>query len=54
MRPSPGRVRPARSGGRWSAAVCLVLLALLGAGVRTDFGPQLRLDVDVSEALYVG
>jgi membrane-associated phospholipid phosphatase len=35
-------------------AGCLVLLALLGAGVRSDFGPQLRLDAIVSEALYVG
>jgi len=35
-------------------AVCLVVLALLGAGVRTDFGPQLRLDGAVSEALYAG
>ena len=33
---------------------CLVLLALLGAGVRTEFGPQLRLDAAVSEALYAG
>jgi membrane-associated phospholipid phosphatase len=33
---------------------CLVLLALLGAGVRTGFGPQLRLDAAVSEALYAG
>ncbi|TFV89402.1 phosphatase PAP2 family protein [Blastococcus sp. CT_GayMR20] len=37
-----------------SAASCLVLLALLGAGVRAGFGPQLRLDATVSEALYVG
>jgi undecaprenyl-diphosphatase len=36
------------------AAVCLVVVALLGAGVRTSFGPQLRLDAAVSEALYVG
>jgi undecaprenyl-diphosphatase len=35
-------------------AACLVVLALLGAGVRGDFGPQLRLDAAVSEALYVG
>jgi undecaprenyl-diphosphatase len=33
---------------------CVVLLALLGAGVKTDFEPQLRLDADVSEALYAG
>jgi membrane-associated phospholipid phosphatase len=37
-----------------SVAGCLVVVALLGAGVRTDFGPQLRLDATVSEALYVG
>ena len=34
--------------------VCLILLALLGAGVRTDFGPQLRLDAAVSEEFYAG
>jgi len=33
---------------------CLLVLGLLGAGVRTDFGPQLRLDGVVSEALYAG
>jgi undecaprenyl-diphosphatase len=33
---------------------CVVLLGLLGAGVRADSGPQLRLDATVSEALYVG
>jgi membrane-associated phospholipid phosphatase len=33
---------------------CLLVLALLGAGVRADWGPQLRLDAAVSEALYVG
>lgn len=37
-----------------TVAGCLVLLALLGAGVRTDFGPQLRLDAAVSESLYAG
>ena len=37
-----------------TVAACLVVLALLGAGVRTDFGPQLRLDAVVSEALYAG
>lgn len=37
-----------------TVAGCLVVLALLGAGVRTGFGPQLRLDAVVSEALYVG
>jgi membrane-associated phospholipid phosphatase len=37
-----------------TVAACLVLVALLGAGVRTDFGPQLRLDGIVSDALYAG
>jgi undecaprenyl-diphosphatase len=36
------------------AALCLVVLAMLGAGVRTAFGPQLRLDAVVTDALYVG
>ena len=37
-----------------TAAACFVVVALLGAGVRTDFGPQLRLDGIVSDALYAG
>jgi undecaprenyl-diphosphatase len=37
-----------------TVAACLVVVALLGAGVRTDYGPQLRLDGIVSDALYVG
>ena len=45
------RAVPAAAG---TVAVCLVLVALLGAGVRADFGPQLRLDGIVSEALYAG
>jgi membrane-associated phospholipid phosphatase len=32
----------------------VVLLALLGAGVRADFAPQLSVDAAVSEALYAG
>jgi undecaprenyl-diphosphatase len=35
-------------------AAALVLLALLGAGVRSGFGPQLRLDAALSQALYAG
>jgi membrane-associated phospholipid phosphatase len=35
-------------------SACLVALALLGAGVRSSFGPQLELDGAVSEALYAG
>jgi undecaprenyl-diphosphatase len=30
------------------------LVALLGVGVRTDFGPQMDVDAAVSEALYAG
>jgi membrane-associated phospholipid phosphatase len=33
---------------------CLAVLGLLGAGVRTDLAPQLRLDATVGEALYAG
>lgn len=36
------------------AGICLLVLALLGAGVRTDFGPQLRLDAALSELMYTG
>ncbi len=35
-------------------AVCTAVLALLGAGVRTGFAPQLELDAEVSRALYAG
>jgi membrane-associated phospholipid phosphatase len=50
------RSRAARAApAAWVTVVgCLLLLGLLGAGVRTDFGPQLRLDATVSEALYAG
>jgi undecaprenyl-diphosphatase len=37
-----------------TVAGCVLVLALLGAGVRTKFGPQLRLDGVVSHALYAG
>ncbi|MCW2635329.1 MAG: phosphoesterase PA-phosphatase related protein [Blastococcus sp.] len=48
-----------RSGRAVPAAIavvigCLVLFTLLGAGLRSEFGPQLRLDGAVSEALYAG
>ena len=50
------RTRPSRAAGVAvvCTAACLLVLALLGAGVRSDFGPQLRLDAAASEALYVG
>ncbi|TKJ20686.1 hypothetical protein A6V29_08220 [Blastococcus sp. CCUG 61487] len=35
-------------------AGCAALVALLGVAVSTDFGPLLRLDRTVSEALYAG
>lgn len=46
--------RPARGRVLVPIAVGLVVLAVLGAGVRADFDPQLRLDGAVSEALYAG
>jgi undecaprenyl-diphosphatase len=50
------RKRAARAAPAATAVTvaCIVVLGLLGMGVRTDFGPQLRLDGAVSEALYVG
>jgi membrane-associated phospholipid phosphatase len=50
------RVRASRAvpAAASTVAVCLVVVALLGAGVRADFGPQMRLDAVVSEALYAG
>jgi undecaprenyl-diphosphatase len=35
-------------------AACAAVLALLGVGVRTGFGPQRTLDAEVSQALYAG
>jgi undecaprenyl-diphosphatase len=37
-----------------AVAVCFGVVALLGAGVLTDFAPQMDLDGAVSEALYAG
>jgi undecaprenyl-diphosphatase len=37
-----------------AALACGVVLALLGLGVAARFGPQLRLDSRVSDALYAG
>jgi undecaprenyl-diphosphatase len=50
------RSRAARAApAAWITVVgCVVLLVLLGVGVRSEFGPQLRLDALVSEALYAG
>lgn len=49
--PRAGRAVPAAVA---TVAGCLVVLTLLGAGVVTDFRPQLRIDGDVSNALYAG
>ena len=50
------RSRAARAApAAWVVVVgCVALLVLLGAGVRSEFAPQLRLDATVSEALYAG
>ncbi len=50
------RSRAARAApAAWAVVLgCVVLLGLLGAGVRADFGPQLSVDAAVSEALYAG
>jgi membrane-associated phospholipid phosphatase len=50
------RTRASRAAGVavTCTAACLVVLALLGAGVRSEFGPQLELDAAASEALYAG
>jgi undecaprenyl-diphosphatase len=47
----------ARRAAPWAivvSVVCLVIVALLGVGVTTDFKPQLELDGAVSEELYAG
>jgi undecaprenyl-diphosphatase len=54
--PAPTRTRARRAvpAAVVTVAGCLLVLALLGAGVRSDFGPQLRIDGTVSNALYAG
>ncbi|MCO7220937.1 phosphatase PAP2 family protein [Klenkia sp. PcliD-1-E] len=37
-----------------AAAGCALVVVLLGVGVTASWGPQLRLDADVSRALYAG
>ncbi len=55
MNPPPGpAVSPSRSRALAGAALGLVVLLLLGAGVRFRFGPALRLDALLSEAMYAG
>jgi membrane-associated phospholipid phosphatase len=54
--PTVTRTRAPRTTVRAVAVVvlCVAVVGLLGTGVRTDFGPQLRLDATVSEAMYAG
>lgn len=50
------RTRAARA-APWAIGIsllCLLLVILLGVGVRTGFAPQLHLDGAVSEGLYAG
>jgi membrane-associated phospholipid phosphatase len=37
-----------------ATAACALVLGVLGAGVSAGFGPELRLDAAVSEAMYAG
>lgn len=48
----PPEVTRSRAGV--TAVVCLAVVGVLGVGVHEDFGPQMRLDGAVSEAVYVG
>lgn len=48
------RVRPAFRAALVTVVAGLTMVALLGAGVSTDFDPQMRLDAVASEALYAG
>ncbi|WP_448624118.1 phosphatase PAP2 family protein [Geodermatophilus sp. URMC 64] len=52
--PPDGAPRVTRRHALIAAAAGYVVVALLGLGVLTGFGPQLRLDGAVSEALYAG
>jgi undecaprenyl-diphosphatase len=55
MRPPPdGASRVTRPRALAAVTGCLAVVALLGTGVLTGFGPQLDLDGEVSEALYAG
>lgn len=48
--PSPGTVTAVVA----AIAGCLLVVVLLGIGVRTQFGPQLRLDTSLSRVFYAG
>jgi undecaprenyl-diphosphatase len=49
-----GASRFPRRGALVAVAGCVAVLVVLGLGVATRFGPQLRLDSAVSRVLYVG
>jgi membrane-associated phospholipid phosphatase len=52
--PPDGVARSARRRALIAAAACYAVVGVLGLGVAAHFGPQLRLDGVVSEALYAG
>jgi membrane-associated phospholipid phosphatase len=52
--PPPGRPQVTRTRALVAVGSCLAVVASLGAGVQSDFAPQLHLDGVVSEAVYVG
>jgi membrane-associated phospholipid phosphatase len=49
-----GTARSTRRRALLAAAACYAVVGVLGLGVAAHFGPQLRLDGLVSEALYAG
>jgi membrane-associated phospholipid phosphatase len=53
--PTVTRTRAGRGVAPWLAIIlCLTVVGLLGVGVLTAFGPQMRLDAVASEGLYAG
>ena len=52
--PPNGGPPPDRGRALTAVAGCALIVALLGTGVLLDLDPQLHLDGEVSEALYVG
>jgi undecaprenyl-diphosphatase len=52
--PRPGVARAAQRHALLATAFCALVVAMLGIGVLTDFGPQMNVDGAVSEAVYAG
>lgn len=52
--PPDGRTTVPRRGALATVVTGCVLLGLLGLGVATDFGPQMTVDAELSEAVYAG